>query len=90
MSPGNLPMLQQMNSAEDVSDSMSCWDAWKETVNKKDDAGRMDACMSVTAASAPTLMSGMLFVTSICNGDVTFFSETFLNSPTLRRGTQSV
>ena len=35
-------------------------------------------------------MSGMLFVTSIRNGDVTFFSETFLNSPPLRRGTQSV
>ena len=32
----------------------------------------------------------LLFVKSIRNGDVMLFSETFLNSPTLRRGTQLV
>ena len=41
ISPGNLPMPpKKMNSAEDVSDSMSCWDAWKEKVNKKHDADK--------------------------------------------------
>ena len=41
ISPGNLPMTpNKLDSAEDVSDSMSCWDAWKETVNKKHDADK--------------------------------------------------
>ena len=43
ISPGNLPMPpKKMNSAEDVSDSMSCssWDAWKEKVNKIHEADK--------------------------------------------------
>ena len=64
-----------MNSAEDVSDSMSCWDAWKEKVNKKHDADKDAFTVDMDK------MSCMDAWTHVCQ------SQWPLNSPTLRRGT---